>query len=100
MSAYNYVERRMAQLSKELTGVVVPHDTLGTHLNGKKKIDEELEKKNFKGAGEVLANLWGKLVLDGQIEPVELDELCKPMRTNWKQVGGGGEGGDPLVMVA
>ena len=27
MFAYNYVERRMAPLSEELTGVVLPHDT-------------------------------------------------------------------------
>ena len=44
MSAYNYVERRMVLLSKELTGVVLPHNTFGTHLDGKKTIDEELEK--------------------------------------------------------
>ena len=33
-SAYNYVERRMAPLSRELTGIIIPHDTFGTHLSG------------------------------------------------------------------
>ncbi|KAJ8886003.1 hypothetical protein PR048_012209 [Dryococelus australis] len=32
-SAFNRVERRMAPLSQELTGVVLPHDSFGTHLD-------------------------------------------------------------------
>ena len=44
----------------------------GTHLDREKTIDEELEKKNFKGAGEVLANLWGKLVLE-ELVPIFQD---------------------------
>ena len=40
-SAYNCVERKVVPLSKELSGLVLPHDTCGTHLddNGK-TIDE------------------------------------------------------------
>ena len=33
MSAYNCVERKMAPLSKELAGLVIPHDSCGTHLD-------------------------------------------------------------------
>ena len=42
------VERRMAPLSHDLAGVVLPHDTYGTHLNDRNEtIDKELEVKNF-----------------------------------------------------
>ena len=45
-SAFNRVERRMVKFSKELSGVVLPHDNFGSHLNAKgKTIDKELEKK-------------------------------------------------------
>ena len=33
-SAYNYVERRMAPLSRDLTGIIIPHDNVGSHLRG------------------------------------------------------------------
>ena len=65
MSAYNHVERRMAPLSKALTTLVLPHDTCGSRLDSQHRtIDEELEKKNFKVAGEILAQVWSELVLD------------------------------------
>lgn len=55
----------MAPLSKQLTGVVLPYDTYGTHLDGQRNTcDEELEKKNFEAAGKVLANLWSELIID------------------------------------
>lgn len=64
-SAFNRVERRMAPLSKHLTGVVLPHDVYGTHLDAKGKTsDAELELKNFEAAGKALASLWSELVLD------------------------------------
>ena len=45
-SAFNRVERRMVKFSKEVSGVVLPHDNLGSHLNAKgETIDIELEKK-------------------------------------------------------
>lgn len=34
-SAFNRVERRMAPLSRELTGIILPHDHFGNHLNWK-----------------------------------------------------------------
>ena len=66
MSAYNYVERRMAPLSKALAGILLPHDSFGSHLDSQNRtIDAELEKENFRKAGEVLAEIWGELVMDG-----------------------------------
>lgn len=65
-SAFNRVERRMAPLSRELSGVVIPHDKFGTHLNSSGKvINKDLEKKNFEYAGEILAEIWGNMVIDG-----------------------------------
>ena len=49
-SAYNSVERRMAPLSKDTAGLVLPFDTYGTHMNSSNgTTDIDLEKKNFKG---------------------------------------------------
>ncbi|XP_050498755.1 uncharacterized protein LOC126879621 [Diabrotica virgifera virgifera] len=65
-SAFNRVERRMAPLSRELSGLILPHDSYGTHLDeqGRTK-DHDLEKKNFKKAGEVLSEVWTNMVIDG-----------------------------------
>ena len=66
LSAYNYVERRMAPFSKALAGLVMPHDSCGSHLNPSgETIDPELEKENLKVAGKILPQMWGELVLDG-----------------------------------
>lgn len=47
-SCFNRVERRMAPLSRELSGVLLPHDHFGNHLNAKlETADEELEKKKL-----------------------------------------------------
>ena len=65
MSVYNYVECRMAPLSKALAGVVLDHDACGTHLDDSvRTIDVELEKENFRVADKVLADMWSKLELD------------------------------------
>uniref|UniRef100_A0AC35F622 Uncharacterized protein n=1 Tax=Panagrolaimus sp. PS1159 TaxID=55785 RepID=A0AC35F622_9BILA len=54
----------MAPLSKALTGVILPYDTYGSHLNASHEtIDEALESKNFQAAGEVLGKIWGKMSL-------------------------------------
>lgn len=43
-SAFNRVERRMDPLRKALSGLVLPHDKFGNHLDGSgKTIDSELE---------------------------------------------------------
>ena len=57
-SAFNRVEHQMVKFSQELSGVILPHDKFGSHLNSKgETIDPELEKKNFMHAGEVLAEI-------------------------------------------
>ena len=64
-SAFNRVERRMAPLSRELSGLILEHDHFGNHLNQKlQTIDDDLEKENFKYAGSTLAEIWSKIVLD------------------------------------
>ena len=64
LSAYYKVERKMCPLSNALTGVVLPADSYGSHLQNGKTIDEDLEVKNFKAAGEALASIWNELVID------------------------------------
>ncbi|BFZ21940.1 hypothetical protein BsWGS_24979 [Bradybaena similaris] len=64
-SAFNRVERKMAPLSNELTGLILPHDHYGNHLNERGvSIDADLEKKNFKFAGITLAEIWSQLIVD------------------------------------
>ena len=65
-SAYNRVERRMAPLSHDLAGVILPYDSYGSHLDKSgRTVDRDLEMKNFKKAGETLAEIWGETVIDG-----------------------------------
>ena len=62
---YNVVERRMAPLSHDLAGLILPHDHFGTHLNDLGLTEHaELEKENFKQAADVLAEVWSMNVLD------------------------------------
>ena len=62
-SAYNAVERRMAPLSNELAGIILPYDMYGSHLNNNNKtVDEALEAKNFSYAGQSLAEIWSSMV--------------------------------------
>ncbi|KAF2899787.1 hypothetical protein ILUMI_06400 [Ignelater luminosus] len=65
-SARNPVERRMAPLSRDLCGLIIPHDVCGTHLDARgRTIDKVLEKKNFEAAGRILAEVWDRTVIDG-----------------------------------
>ena len=64
-SAFNRAERKMFHLSKEMSGLVLPHDTYGSHLVNGKTVDDELEIKNFQAAGETLCGIWNNLVVDG-----------------------------------
>lgn len=64
-SAFNRVERRMAPLSRELSGLILPHDSCGTHLDSSgRTINKVLEKQNFRKAGEILAEIWSNMVID------------------------------------
>ena len=48
LSVFNPVERRMAPLSHDLAGIILPHDSYGNHLDESgKTIDVELEKKKI-----------------------------------------------------
>ena len=71
-SAFNYIERRMAPLSRWLVGLVLDYAKFGAHLNAKKEtIDIELEKKNFANAGKVLAEIWSEKKIDENIVTAE-----------------------------
>lgn len=64
-SAFNPVERRMAPLSRQLSGVVLPHDHFGTHLDSRgRTVDVALEEQNFKHAGECLADIFSSVIID------------------------------------
>ena len=65
-SAYNRVERRMAPLSRELAGLMLPHEHFGSHLDVEgKTVDDALEKTNFDFAGCTLSEVWSGLTIDG-----------------------------------
>ena len=65
-SAYNIVERRMAPLSHDLAGLILPHDHFGSHLNDSGvTINLDLEKLNFRKAGQLLAERWNLSIIDG-----------------------------------
>lgn len=65
-SAFNRVERRMAPLSRELSGLILSHQHFGSHLDSQgRTINEELEKSNFKFAGDTLAEIWSGMMIDG-----------------------------------
>jgi hypothetical protein len=69
-SAFNRVERRMAPLSKEISVVILPHETFGSHLDNEgKTVDLEFEKKNVEAAGKVLTQIWSKVVIDQHMLP-------------------------------
>lgn len=66
-SAFNRVERRMAPLSRQLSGLVLPHETFGSHLDSKGcTVNTDLELKNFAAAGDILAAIWSATVIDGE----------------------------------
>ncbi|GBL99358.1 hypothetical protein AVEN_206775-1 [Araneus ventricosus] len=57
-SAFNRVERRMAPLSKELSGLILPHEQYGSHLDAQgNTINPKLEEKNFECAGKCLVEV-------------------------------------------
>ena len=75
---FNVVERRLATLSQDLSGLVLPHDYFGTHLNlSGYTVDADLEKSNVKKAGEVLAEVWTMDRIDGQ--PVLAEFIDPPI---------------------
>lgn len=60
-------QRRLALLAQDLTGLVLPHNHFGTHLNiSGLTVDADLEKMNFKKTGDVLADVWSMNMIDRQ----------------------------------
>jgi hypothetical protein len=56
----------MAPLSRFLAGIILPYETFGSHLNSQgRTIHDDLEKSNFKKAGEILAEVWNEAIIDG-----------------------------------
>lgn len=92
-SAYNRVERRMAPLSRQLSGLILPHNNFGTHLNeASVTIDHDLEKKNFGFAGKALAEVWGNMDINGYPVTAEYADIeCvaqepEPVSAKWFSV--------------
>ena len=56
----------MAPLSHDLAGLILPHDHFGSHLNESGgTINIDLEKLNFRKAGQILAETWSQSMIDG-----------------------------------
>ena len=82
-SANNPVERRMASLSKDTAGIILPLDTFGNHLDASNKtIDSELEIKNFEAAGKILAEIWSESITDNH--PVVASYISPPEKEHGK----------------
>ena len=65
LSAFDHVESRMAPLLHDIAGLVLPHDSFGSYFHAyKKTIDEDLEKRNFYKAAEILSEVWSNTVID------------------------------------
>ncbi|CAF3351676.1 unnamed protein product [Rotaria socialis] len=80
-ATFNVAERRLAVLSQDLTGLVLPHDYFGTHLNvSGVTIDAETEKLNLKTTGEVLAEVWSMDMIDRH--PVVAQYMDPPSSTD------------------
>ena len=77
-NAYNGVERRMTPLGKHWSGLILPRDYIGFHLDANRKtIDEELEKEHFKKAGEILAEVWSNSIIDTYTAHAEFVQNAK-----------------------
>ena len=74
----------MAPLSHQLSGLILPYDHFGTHLDSKNNtVDKELKLKIFKHAGEILAAVWNEMVVDGysvhaEYVPPQADKILPP----------------------
>ena len=65
-SPFNPVERKMAPLSLQFLNIILDHEHFGSHLNSQRQtVDDELERRNFKHAGEVASKQFEKMVYSG-----------------------------------
>ncbi|CAG8605912.1 34232_t:CDS:2 [Racocetra persica] len=77
-SASNPVERRIAPLSYDLASIILPYDTFRTHLNTQLRTNnEELEKRNFKAARDVLTSVWENTIIDSYLVLVKYIDSSK-----------------------
>lgn len=82
----------MAPLSRDLTGLVLPHEYYGSHLDSNGiTIDKDLELLNFGKAGESLAEIWSESIINNYpviakyIEPKTGQNLVnQTVSENWK----------------
>ena len=79
----------MAPLSKELAGIILPHDSFGSYLDGNgNTTDPEKELQNFRKAGNLLSDVWSKTTIDGYpvtaswVDPSENDGNFKHFSDN------------------
>ncbi|CAG8734991.1 24591_t:CDS:2 [Dentiscutata erythropus] len=91
-SASNPVERRIAPLSHDLASIILPLNTFGSHLDSQlRTVDEELEKCNFKAAGDVLTSVWEDTIIDGYpvlakyINPSEETYFLREKSATWME---------------
>ena len=71
-SAFNRIESQMVKFSQELSGIILPHNKCGSHLNLKREtIDPELEKKNFMHAEQILNEIWLGMIIDSHPVPIK-----------------------------
>ena len=55
----------MVPLSNQLDGIVLPHDTYGTHLDGNDKTIYPInELENFKKATQILSQNWSETTIE------------------------------------
>lgn len=65
-SALNRVERIMAPLTKELSGVILPHEKYGHHPDEQgRTINVDLERRNFEYAGLALCEIRQNVTIHG-----------------------------------
>lgn len=62
LSVFYFIEQRMVPLSKELSGIVLPHDFFATHLNENgKTINNVKELENFKKVSKLPSEIWSAM---------------------------------------
>lgn len=68
----------MAPLSKELSGLILPYDKYGSHLDEQgRTVDADLERRNFEAAGLTLSEIWSDVVIDGHPTVAEYIDPAK-----------------------
>ena len=66
----------MAPLSHDIAGIILPHDTYGTHLDDSgNTLDKKLEEENFYAAADALSDIWSQTVIDKH--PVDCQTVKK-----------------------